>query len=52
MKDFHAYAVDLMHSLGLGRKVSAEAKVRPSVFQSILYYQQFLFVLERVKSEK
>jgi uncharacterized protein (TIGR03067 family) len=31
---------------------SKEATVRPSVFQSVLYYQQFLFVLERVKPKK
>jgi uncharacterized protein (TIGR03067 family) len=36
----------------LGDKVSKELKVRPSVFQSQLYYHQFLFVLERVKCEK
>ena len=35
-----------------GDKVSNELEVRPSLFQSVLYYQQFLFVLERVKSEK
>jgi uncharacterized protein (TIGR03067 family) len=31
---------------------SEELKVRPSVFQSVLYYHQFLFVLERVKADK
>ena len=31
---------------------SNELKVRPSVFQSVLYYHQFLFVLERVKADK
>jgi hypothetical protein len=31
---------------------SDELKVRPSVFQSVLYYHQFLFVLERVKAKK
>src|SRR5262249_4865198 len=31
---------------------SKEAYVRPSVFQSILYYHQFLFVLKRVKPRK
>jgi uncharacterized protein (TIGR03067 family) len=36
----------------LGDKVSAEQKVRPSVFRSDLYHHQFLFVLERVKAEK
>jgi uncharacterized protein (TIGR03067 family) len=29
-----------------------ELKVRPSVFQSALYYHQFLFVLQRVKPDK
>src|SRR6516164_433705 len=31
---------------------SKELKVRPSVFQSELYYHQFLFVLARAKAEK
>jgi uncharacterized protein (TIGR03067 family) len=31
---------------------SKDLKVRPSVFQSVLYYHQFLFVLERVKTEE
>ena len=35
-----------------GDKVAQELKVRPSLFQSDLYYHQFLFVLERVKPEK
>ena len=30
-------------------KVASELQVRPTVFRSDLYYQQFLFVLERVK---
>lgn len=30
-------------------KVSPEAQLRPTVFQSHLYYQQLLFVLERIK---
>jgi uncharacterized protein (TIGR03067 family) len=33
-------------------RVSKELKVRPSVFQSNLYYHQFLFVLTRAKAEK
>jgi uncharacterized protein (TIGR03067 family) len=33
-------------------RVSKELKVRPSVFQSDLYYYQFLFVLARAKAEK
>jgi len=31
---------------------SKELKVRPSVFQSVLYHHQFLFVLARAKAEK
>jgi uncharacterized protein (TIGR03067 family) len=33
-------------------RVSQELKVRPTVFQSILYYHQFLFVLARDKADK
>jgi uncharacterized protein (TIGR03067 family) len=29
-----------------------ELKVRPSIFQSVLYYHQFLFVLTRAKADK
>ena len=32
--------------------VSKELKVRPSVFQSVVYYHQFLFVLTRAKDDK
>src|SRR5262249_30054 len=35
-----------------GEKVTGEENVRPSVFRSVLYYHQFLFVLERVKPKK
>ena len=31
---------------------SKELKVRPSVFQSVLYHHQFLFVLARAKADK
>ena len=31
---------------------SKELKVRPSVFQSVVYYHQFLFVLTRAKDDK
>ena len=31
---------------------SKEPKVRPSVFQSVVYYHQFLFVLTRAKDDK
>jgi uncharacterized protein (TIGR03067 family) len=31
---------------------SKDLKVRPSVFQSVLYYQQFLFVLARAKADR
>jgi uncharacterized protein (TIGR03067 family) len=37
--------------VGGDRQVS-EPRVRPGIFQSHLYYHQFLFVLERVKSDK
>src|SRR5262245_41429436 len=33
-------------------RVSNELKVRPSIFQSNLYYHQFLFVLARAKADK
>jgi uncharacterized protein (TIGR03067 family) len=33
-------------------RASKELKVRPSVFQSVLYYHQFLFVLTRAKADK
>src|SRR5262249_48407903 len=33
-------------------RVSQELKVRPSIFQSNLYYHQFLFVLARAKADK
>jgi uncharacterized protein (TIGR03067 family) len=35
-----------------GKEQVSELRVRPSVFQSHLYYHQFLFVLERVRSDK
>jgi uncharacterized protein (TIGR03067 family) len=35
-----------------GGKATGEEFVRPTVFRSVLYYHQFLFVLERVKAEK
>jgi uncharacterized protein (TIGR03067 family) len=36
----------------LERGVPQELSVRPSVFQSVLYYHQFLFVLKRVEAGK
>jgi uncharacterized protein (TIGR03067 family) len=35
-----------------GGKATGEEFVRPTVFRSVLYYHQFLFVLERVKPQK
>src|SRR5262245_8493580 len=35
-----------------GGKPTGEEFVRPTVFRSVLYYHQFLFVLERVKPQK
>jgi uncharacterized protein (TIGR03067 family) len=35
-----------------GKRQESEPRVRPGVFQSHLYYHQFLFVLERVRPDK